>query len=326
MAAELKKITVTDKANGTRVDKFLAEHFQLSRSKIQNLFAKGSVRCNGELIKPSHQVTIAEEISVELEEVQTPSLELKPLELTLDILFEDPHVLVINKPAGLVIHPAAGHSDDTLVNALVHHSSVFAMRANSERPGIVHRLDKETSGVLVIGKTDEAIESLSAQFKNRSVGRYYEAICVRTPRPPEGEIVSFLARHPVNRKKMASLKDLKGQILRLESAQASLGKFAATQYKILSSTKKHSLVELKLRTGRTHQIRVHLSEAGHPVFGDTLYGFKGDREVRSILGERFLLHARELTFAHPSTNERLRFEVPWPKADAQFIKELGFVR
>lgn len=308
--------TIQESDSGQRLDKFLSSQNEIgSRSRAEFLIDEGLVLVNQVLCKASYKIKSGDVI-----EFQIPTkseTQIAPLDLKLDILFEDSDLIVLNKPANLVIHPAAGHEADTLVNALVAHSGELSMKFGEDRPGIVHRLDKDTSGVLVVAKNDFAHEGLAVQFSERTIHRLYEAITLGTVPKSTGFMESHLGRDPKDRKKFASVPN---------------GKWAKTNYKKL---KDHpaglSLVELKLETGRTHQIRVHLSEAGFPVLGDVLYnGNKWARIQGKNLREdisqipRFALHAKELGFVHPRTKEPLNFTVAWPEDIQPTLKLLGF--
>ncbi|MGE0763941.1 MAG: RluA family pseudouridine synthase [Bdellovibrionales bacterium] len=301
-----------DELSGLRLDKALATHPQInSRTRAAKLIETHGITKNGGTVKASQLTKAGETYRVQLP--QPESSDLKPLDLKLDILHEDAEVIVVNKPAGLVVHPAAGHAQDTLVNALIHHTPDLAMGFGEQRPGIVHRLDKDTSGVLVVAKTDQAQTHLAAQFKARTIHRVYWAIAHGTPVKPQGTIESYLRRHPTDRKRFASEK--------LRPGQKPSGKRALTHYALIKS---HllglSLLRVRLETGRTHQIRIHLSELGHPLIGDWLYGAKAQmtkvksetlRQVIQPMG-RIGLHAAELGFVHPRTQQSLIFKAPWP--------------
>lgn len=315
-----------------RADKALGLQPEIgTRNRAENLLEKGLVRINGRIPKSSYKISIEDRIIVELP--CSESVGLVALDLKLDILFEDQDILVINKPAGLVVHPAAGHESDTLVNALVHHTSNLSMKFGENRPGIVHRLDKETSGVLVVAKNDFAHEALTQQFKNRSIHRIYFAACFGCPTQPAGKIQSYLARHPSHRKKYASVLDSQRRILRAQDAPPDNGKWAVTNFTVIENLHKElSLIRLKLETGRTHQIRIHLSEMGNPILGDSLYGAEKKMKsikslsLRSKISEfpRFALHAAELGFSHPRSGNELMFTVAWP-GDLRFrLMDLGF--
>ncbi|HRO66441.1 MAG TPA: RluA family pseudouridine synthase [Pseudobdellovibrionaceae bacterium] len=324
--------TVEVDGAGTRLDKWLAAWPEVSsRSRAAFLIDENRVLVNARPGKASLVLKTGDEVSVSFPEAQ--SSELKPLAMSLDILFEDRDLLVVDKPSGLVVHPAAGHAEDTLVNALIAHTDDLAMGFGEERPGIVHRLDKETSGLLVVAKNDSAQASLVSQFQERSIHRLYQAVCHGEIARLNGRIESWIARHPTDRKRFASVLGIDRKILRSAEAPPSAGKWAATTFKRLAIKHGMSFLELKLETGRTHQIRVHLSELGHPLIGDSLYG--SDRRLKSIPSagireqiqhlSRFLLHARELGFTHPRTAERLMFKAEWPDPARGLLNQWGFL-
>lgn len=309
-----------------RLDKYLSLKTEISsRSRAEYLIDSGRVTVNQKPAKASYKIKSNDLVEVSLPPPSPNTLQ--PLDLELDILFEDSDLLVVNKPAGLVVHPAAGHKNDTLVNALLFHTKDLSMKFGEDRPGIVHRIDKETSGLLVVAKNDHAHLKLSDQFKQRTITRLYEAVCIGTPLKAEGKITSVLARHPIDRKRYASLKDDSGKYL--EAAEnPEVGKMAVTTYKVLKSKISASLIQLKLYTGRTHQIRVHMAELGHPLLGDKLYtssshSKKISSEMKSEVEtmNRFLLHAKVLGFIHPKTQKSLQFEVDWPEAERKFLKK-----
>lgn len=284
-----------------RLDRFLAENAAgLSRSRVQSLVADGRVAVNGIFVtKPRHALKSGDTI---LWTVPAP----RPAEniaqdIPLEILHEDAHLVVLVKPSGLVVHPAAGNPDGTLVNALLHHFGKLSTIGGEERPGIVHRLDKETSGLMVVARDDATHQSLSAQFAGREVKKIYLAVVHGVPEPPARKIRTWMGRHPVNRQKRAVLPE--GQ-----------GKPAATDYQLLhveqAAPHPTSLVRCDLHTGRTHQIRVHLHHCGHPIVGDPLYG----NPRRQPKAERLLLHAYFLGFRHPAEDRPMAFTAP-PPAD-----------
>lgn len=315
---------------GLRLDKALSLLSDIrSRSRAEVLITDGRVLVNGKSVKSSYQIKDNDQLQIAWPE-PTP-LELQPYDLKLDILFEDADLLVVNKPPGLVVHPAAGHAQDTLVNALIAHTDDFDMKFGDERPGIVHRLDKETSGILVVAKNDFTQEKLSEQFKARDVHRIYYAATLGLPAKTEGVIQSFLARHPVDRKKFASVQDDDRKIITDPENRPAIGKWAVTRYQVLERSQQGiSYLQLKLETGRTHQIRIHLSEMGFPIIGDKLYG--SDRKLKSISSShlkeklsnfpRFALHAAELGFEHPRSKENLFFKVGWPDDLRPRLQEL----
>lgn len=315
----------------TRLDKFLAQQQSiLSRSRAEFLINSGLVKVNAKTAKSSYKMKLSDTVEVNIP-VKTPTL-IQPLDFKLDIVFEDADLLVINKPSGLVVHPAAGHRNDTLVNALLAYTKDLSMKFGEDRPGIVHRIDKETSGLLVVAKNDRSHQNLSAQFKQRSITRLYEAVCAGTPRLAEAKVTSVIARHPTHRKRFASLRDTTGRPLTqpLNDAEKhfTIGKIAITSYQVLKNRSTASLIELKLFTGRTHQIRVHMAELGHPLLGDKLYSNpqaykKISAEMKMELDSlnRFLLHAKVLGFVHPLSKQYLHFEVDWPTQDKVFIEK-----
>jgi 23S rRNA pseudouridine1911/1915/1917 synthase len=313
------EITASPEMIGLRLDKALALISEIeTRSRASHLLENSMVSINGKIAKASAKVSENDLISVELPAPRPSNLQ--PYDFKLDILHEDDDIIVINKPSGLVVHPAAGHFHDTLVNALLSHTSDLSMKFGEERPGIVHRLDKETSGIIVVAKNDKAHESLTAQFKERSTHRIYYAVSIGTCRTLSGTIQSFIARHPQDRKRHASvLGSDRRPIMDIENPP-DIGKWAVTHFEVLARKSGLSYLKLKLETGRTHQIRVHLSENNLPIAGDEQYG--ADRKIRTIEQRtvqedlkgltRFLLHAAELGFNHPKTQARMLFQQDWP--------------
>lgn len=323
-------MTATPEMSGLRLDKALALLPEVeTRSRAAHLIESNSVLVNGKACKASWAVKEGDQLQITLPAAEPANLQ--PYDFKLDILFEDADVIVINKPSGLVVHPAAGHAHDTLVNALIAHTQDLSMKYGEVRPGIVHRLDKETSGILVVAKNDFAHEHLTQQFKNRSTHRIYFAVALGASRLPQGSFKSFLARHVVERKKYASvLGDDKKPWIDVENPP-DIGKWAVTNYEVLSRKSGLNYLKLKLETGRTHQIRVHLSENGLPIAGDTLYG--GDKKIKSLESsstqadvkalDRFLLHAAELGFTHPRTEEQMMFRQEWPQDILSLLKKWG---
>lgn len=314
--------TVLPDMIGLRLDKALALLPEIgTRSRAAHLIDTNSVLVNQKVAKASVLVKDNDFLEISLPEPEP--LDLQPYDFKLDILFEDKDLIVINKPSGLVVHPAAGHAQDTLVNALLAHTKDLSMKFGEARPGIVHRLDKETSGVIVVAKNDQTHEALTSQFKERSTHRIYYAVALGTAKNLSGTIKSYLARHPVDRKRYASVPE--------DENPPTIGKWAVTHYEVLQRKSGLSYLKLKLETGRTHQIRVHLSENGLPIAGDILYG--ADRKIKSLESRntqddirslsRFLLHAAELGFTHPRTNERLHFKQDWPEDILKLINKWG---
>lgn len=306
---QIFEVEVPPERAGERLDKWLSTlDFVPSRSRAAELIERGLVTLNGKSLKASYKVSATNKIKVEIPPAAPSTLQ--PLNTPLDILFEDSEVVVVNKPAGLVVHPAAGHAQDTLVNILLHHVDQLAMGFAENRPGIVHRLDRDTSGIIVIAKNDRAHHALAQQFREKTAHRIYWAIVSGRPRPSEGTIRSHLARHPTDRKRFASRPD-------------NAGKLAITHYKTLQALPSDiSWIQCKLETGRTHQIRVHLSEKGHPILGDPLYGKKS--RARAHQPSRLALHACELGFQHPTTREQMFFRLGWPADLRDFVTKVGF--
>ncbi|HEX3717407.1 MAG TPA: RluA family pseudouridine synthase [Verrucomicrobiae bacterium] len=295
-----------------RLDVFLHKKLpDLSRAAIQRLMLEGHIRVDGRIVKPTHHPRVGETIAIERPAARPP--EARAEEMPLAILYEDEELLVLNKPAGMVVHPAAGHLEHTLVNALLHHCrGQLSGIGGVARPGIVHRLDKDTSGCLIVAKTDAAHLSLSEQFAGRQVEKTYQAIvCGRMPRE-SGSIETAISRHPTQRKKMA--------------VTDGTGRAARTTYRVLERWRDATFVEVALHTGRTHQIRVHFAHLGFPVAGDLVYGRLGNAALGKATGysaPRQLLHAWRLGVVHPSTREQLVAQAPPPE---DFLKALDFFR
>ena len=315
MSFKTETLIITDALANLRLDKALSHHPEISsRTRAKELIDRGFVLAKGQPVKASQTTKPGEVYDLQIPLAQPT--ELRPLARELEILFEDDDVIVLNKPAGLVMHPAAGHDDDTLVNALLHFTDKLSMGFNEMRPGIVHRLDRDTSGILVVARNDRAHQNLSEQFKDRKTHRIYWAVTIGEPKKHSGRVESFLTRHPTDRKKYCS---------------SNAGKWAATNYQVLeTSAKGLSVVQLKLETGRTHQIRVHLTDLGCPVAGDAVYGERANKKLPQPLREilerahRFALHATELGFHHPSSGEWLQFKVTWPDDLKELIQFCGF--
>lgn len=291
-------------ASGERIDKYIAAHIsELSRAEVQRLIKDGFVTLNGAAVKPSQRVEPGDRI-----EVQVPPpepAELIPERIPLDVVYEDTDVILINKPAGLVVHPAAGHASGTLVNAILAHVPDLAGIGGELRPGIVHRLDKDTSGLILIAKNDVALRNLQFQFKNRVVSKIYLALVEGKLTPERGRIDVPIGRDPRERKRMAVLP--------------GRGRPAQTEYRVLEYLGEYSLVEIRPLTGRTHQIRVHLAAVGHPVVGDPVYG----RRQRKLPLARQFLHAWRLSFNLPPTGERITFTAPLPEDLRRVLTLLG---
>lgn len=277
-----------------RIDVFLSEKIpEHSRSYIQKLVKDGFVLVNGQEVKPNFKVKSGCIIDVSIPPPQKISLEPEPVDL--DIIYQDADIVVINKPQGMVVHPAPGNYSGTLVNALLYSCDELSGIGGVIRPGIVHRLDKDTSGLLVVAKNDAAHHSLSQQIKDRTLKRVYWSVVERDIKEDRGVISAPIGRHPTNRKKMAVLN-------------APNAKPAVTHFKVLERFGEYTLIEARLETGRTHQIRVHMAYIGHPVVGDSVYGSR--KQKFNLKGQA--LHAKKLGLIHPSTGEYMEFEAPLP--------------
>ncbi len=297
VSEEHEFLFISAEEEGTRIDKLLASRFpNHSRTYFQHLLDIGCVLLNGEPVKKRIAPEEGDEIEICFQ--ATPEATLDPEDIPLDILYEDEHLLAINKPAGMVVHPAPGHWSGTFVNALLFHCKDIAPGSDPLRPGIVHRLDKDTTGVLIAAKTLQAHQKLIELLSSRKMDKLYLAIC--HGRPVNTIINAPIGRHPVHRKEMAALPD---------------GREAITEIQLAACNDKASLVLARPRTGRTHQIRVHLKHIGCPVIGDALYG-KGD------LHHRQLLHAYRLTFEHPITGAILRLVAPIPQDMKLWLQKL----
>ena len=304
-----RRIEVRVEKSGARLDKFLTDQApELSRSAAQRLIAAGRVTVDGEPAKPSHKVRRGEEVVVLLPSEESP--ELLPEAIPLDIVYEDEALLVVNKPAGMVVHPAPGHPGGTLVNAVLAHCPELAA-GGGDRPGIVHRLDRDTSGLILVAKSERVRRALQRQFKERQVHKVYLALLDGHLQPAWGRIEAAVGRHPHHRQRMAILAG---------------GREAVTEYRVLEqyahlvgpAAGEYTLVEAQPATGRTHQIRVHLASIGHPVVGDTVYG----KRKSSLPVPRQFLHAQRLGFRHPLTAQRLELEAPLPEELAAVVELL----
>ena len=302
---------------GTRLDQFVASHAELTRSAAARLIEEGAVTVNGKTVPKNRKVNKGEAIEVLLPEPEPT--EALPENIPLDIVFEDDDIIVVNKPIGMVVHPAAGNSTGTLVNALLYHCGASLSGVGGViRPGIVHRIDKDTSGLLVVAKNDEAHLNLSAQLKEHRVSRIYTAIAIGNFREENGTVDAPIGRHPIDRKKMAVIHNSE-----LRSRDA------VTHWSVLARGEadgnSFTLLRCQLETGRTHQIRVHMASVGHPLLGDAVYGGANTRfESRhrsSIIGQ--CLHAGELHLTHPRTGEEMHFLAPMP-ANMQYVVDILF--
>lgn len=294
--------TFIAETKGARLDVWLSGCLpDISRARLQALIREGHIRVNGHEVKAHHHVAVGERVEVFIPEAKPVDVAPEPIPLA--VLYEDSDMIVVDKPAGLVVHPAAGHASGTLVNAVLFHCEDLEGIGGELRPGIVHRLDKDTSGVLVVAKTAAAMENLAAQFKGRNVSKEYIAMVWGTPRPPSGRIETLIGRSPHDRKKM--------------SARVTAGRTAVTHYSTLETLGPISLLSVGIETGRTHQIRVHLAHLGYPVVGDATYGRRHPPAL-PVDVKRQMLHAARLKLHHPRTGVPLLFEAAMP-ADMQHL-------
>jgi 23S rRNA pseudouridine1911/1915/1917 synthase len=293
---------------GERLDRFLVELLpDTSRARAQDLISDSRVLVNGTVVKPSYRLAEGDSVAAELPE-STPATTLTASpELPLRVLHEDEAIIVVDKPAGQVVHPALGHSDDTLVNALLARYPDLREAFEGRRPGIVHRLDADTSGVMVIARDQAAADALRAQFKARTVEKVYVLLAKGRVSPPAGVIEAPIGRDVHQRKRMAAVPG---------------GREAQTEYRVLAEAEGFSWVQASPRTGRTHQIRVHMAAIGHPVAGDAVYG-RHDKRDRAWGIDRTALHAWEIAFDHPQSGNRVRFRAPLATDLAAVLKDLG---
>ena len=284
-------IDVSDEETGERIDSFLSGKTEFTRTRIQQLIKDKNITVNGKATKSSYKIEENDEIAIEVPEAETT--EIKPENIKIDIVYEDSDIAVINKQAGLVVHPAHGHYSGTLVNAILYHIKDLSGINGEIRPGIVHRLDKDTSGLIVIAKNDKVHTALTEMFQEKKIKKTYLAILKGKLNKSEGKIVTQIGRDKNDRKKMTVIDDI------------TKGKNAITNYKVVSQNNLFTLVKVNIETGRTHQIRVHMRHLGYPILGDSVYGRK-DNEKRQML------HAYKLEFLHPVTGRQMEFtgEIP----------------
>ena len=302
----MTKLTLTAEQTGQRLDAFLAEQVEdLTRSAAQKLLEKGAVTIAGHPAKKNEKTTPGMVIEVELPDPEP--IDVLPQNIPLDVVYEDADVIVINKPVGLVVHPAPGHPDGTLVNALLYHCGDSLSGINGQlRPGIVHRIDRDTSGLIIAAKNDKAHVALAEQLQDHSLARVYEAVVHGNFREDEGTVDAPIGRHPIDRKKMAiDRKD---------------GRRAVTHWTVLGRYNGFTHIQCRLETGRTHQIRVHMASIGHPLVGDPVYG--GNRKsLPGLTGQ--CLHARKLRFVHPTTWEPIEVECPLPDWFERVLRQIN---
>jgi len=305
---KMRDIVVHSSDVGERIDSFLAKKTGITRSQIQRLIDEGNILVNKKAVSQNYRVKGEDVISLTIPE---KTEELVPEPIPIEILYKDNYLIVVNKPAGMVVYPSAGHTHGTLMNALSYHCKKLASVGAPLRPGVVHRLDKDTSGSMVVALNDEAYYNLLEQFRKRTINRRYIALVYKNLPRDEGEISLKIGRSESDRKKM--------------STRMKRGKEAFTRWKVLEKFKDVTLIEARLGTGRTHQIRVHFASIGHPVLGDRIYGKKVEVEVKAkkkIHFPRQMLHAELLGFTHPLTGEYLEFASPIPEDMSEKIKEL----
>ena len=301
-----KMVYFTIEQGGTRLDRSVVRHVpDVSRAQVQRLIKSGRVLVNGRPRKPSFEVEAGDKIEVELPE--EPEGAILPEPVHLDITFEDDFLLVVNKPAGMVVHPALGHTSGTLVNALLAHCPQVANVGGVERAGVVHRLDKDTSGLLVVAKDETTRDALQRQFKRRTVQKAYLALVEGRIEPREGIIEAPVGRDRLDRKRMAVVRT---------------GRDARTTYRVIEYFRDNALLEVRPQSGRTHQIRVHLAWIGYPVMGDAVYG----RRRQGLLRGRHFLHAAKLAFVHPGTGADVVFEAPLPAQLEAVLKRVRKAR
>ncbi|MGN9161325.1 RluA family pseudouridine synthase [Clostridium sulfidigenes] len=294
--------TIEEENVGKRLDLFVSENeVDMSRSFVQGIIERQQVKVNGQIKKSNYKLRKGDQVQVELAE--PVELQVEAENIPLDIIYEDSDVIVINKPQDMVVHPAPGNYTGTLVNGLLYHCKDLSGINGVIRPGIVHRIDKDTSGILVVAKNDKSHNSLAMQLKDHSMKRTYYAIVEGIVKEEEGTVRTNIGRHPVERIKMAVVKD---------------GKEAITNYKVLERFKSNTLVECRLETGRTHQIRVHMAHLHHPLIGDQVYGYK--KQKFKLQGQA--LHAKNLGFIHPTTGEYMEFDSQLPEYFQDILDKL----
>ena len=297
-------LNIAGEAQGQRLDAYLAGQYpEFSRSYLQNLIRNGAVLVNGQQVKTGYSLLNGDVVTMEI--ADAVSMKAEPEDIALDIVYEDSDIIVVNKPQGMVVHPAAGHIEGTLVNALLHHCGDLSGINGVIRPGIVHRIDKDTSGLLVAAKNDAAHLGLTAQWAGHNITRVYHALVHGVVAEDRGTIDAPIGRHPRDRKKM--------------TVEPNKGKDAITHYRVLDrfAVANTSYLELTLETGRTHQIRVHMAHLGHPVLGDPVYGRR--KEPYALAGQA--LHAKVLGFKHPLSGEYLEFDSPLPHYFEQLLTQ-----
>ena len=297
-----RTLTATTEHAGTRLDSFLAEALEISRSAAARLIEEGGVTMSGKALAKNYRMAGDEELTVEIPEPEDTAV--TPQDIPLDVVYEDEDVIVVNKPVGMVVHPAPGHSDGTLVNALLHHCGDSLSGVGGEkRPGIVHRIDRDTSGLIIAAKNDAAHLGLSAQLADHTLARTYECLVAGNLRQDSGTVDAPIGRHPTDRKKMAV---------------TAKGRRSVTHWEVIARYPGATHVRCRLETGRTHQIRVHMAHIGHPILGDTVYGAK--KPVPGLTGQ--CLHAVGLRFIHPRTGEAVELHCDLPEEFKAYLRKL----
>lgn len=297
----MERLKITETQNNVRIDKLLSDMLEHSRSTIQAMLKDGAILVNEKIVKANYKVKLDDEITIE--ELEEKEIELLAEDLPLEIVYEDEYLLVVNKNDNMVVHPGAGNYTGTLVNALLYHVKDFKAIKGEIRPGIVHRIDKETSGLLVVAKTPKVLEDLSDQLKEKTVTRKYVALVDGVIPHNLGKVNAPIGRDPKNRQRMTTINS---------------GKPAVTNFKVLTRYQEHTLIECILETGRTHQIRVHLNYIGYPIYGDPKYG---RRKTDTTKGQ--YLHAQTLGFVHPISNEYMEFESALPAYFTALLETLA---
>ncbi len=307
----MKKIVFSSITNNERLDKYLFNIFSnYSRNYFLKLINNNLILVNNKIEKPSYKIKLKDLIEIDF--IEAKKINLTPQKIPLEVLYEDSDIIVINKPAGIVVHPSAGHYDNTIVNALLYHCKDLSSISGEIRPGIVHRLDKKTSGILIVAKNDKAHLNLSQQFKDKKVKKFYKALVFGKVEKKKDRIENFIGRHKNNRLKMSSF--------------TNHGKLAITNYEVISYYDDFTLLDINIETGRTHQIRVHFSEMGYPVVGDDLYINKGilkkyKEEILNKINDldRYFLHAYKVIFTHPVKDEQIQLETELPEELKEFL-------
>jgi 23S rRNA pseudouridine1911/1915/1917 synthase len=297
-------LRVTDEEDGDRLDVFLADNTEMSRSRLQKLIKSSKVEVNENIVnKASYNIRDGDKVLVYIPEPE--KYHIKPQDLNIEIIYQDSDIALVNKPVDMVVHPSPGHRDGTLVNAILHKCKDLSGINGVLRPGIVHRIDKETSGILIIAKNDFSHVSLSAQLKQKTISKEYLALVYGDVKNESGTIRTLIGRDPNNRLRMTVL--------------SNGGKEAITHYKVLERFDKYTLLSVDLETGRTHQIRVHLDHVGYPIIGDAVYG---NKQSKAAFSKGQFLHAKKLEFIHPRSKKRVSFIAALPDDRNQFLKKL----